>query len=225
MHTDVVYEALHPLHLWAWIAAACAFALAAAAFAMFAYSQRFSRRWWLGAGILILCLLAVAFGARSRATAYDLRPSGRGCLTPGCGVDTPEVAAAQQSVEFLGTILLAATVLTLAAAARTLYLLRRSGAARRPPAKVLGIAPAILVAGCGAYWAADGITLWIKSAYLADITRAGDGLGQIPLIFAVVGTLSGVFVLAISTAAITACSVPRLASTGTAPSTGVRELP
>lgn len=124
MHTDVVYEALHPFHLWAWIAAACAFALAAAACAVFAISRRLSLRWWLGMGILAVCLLTVGFGARSRATAYNFRPTTRGCPTPDCGVMTPDVVAAQQRVEILGIVILVATALSLAAAAWVLFLRR-----------------------------------------------------------------------------------------------------
>lgn len=209
MHTDVVYEALHPFHLWAWIAAVCAFTLAATSFGLLALSYRRSLHWWLGMGILAICLLTVAFGARSRATAYDLRPTTRGCVTQGCGVDTPEVATAQQQVEMLGIAVLVATALSLAAAAPALFRHRPPDSRLRLPANALPIAAAIFVAGCGAYWTADGIAHWIEFAYLADITRAGDTLGQIPLEEAIVTTIFGTLVLAASLGVLIASSTRR----------------
>lgn len=208
MHTDVVYEALHPFHLWAWIAAVCAFALAAATAFVLALSPRFSRRWWLGMGILGPCFLAIAFGARSRATAYAFRPSTRGCVTLGCGVDTPAVVAAQQLVEMLGIVLLVATVLSLAAA-WMLVQRHRSDAERLPSARMLGLSVAIFIAGCGAFLTTNGVADWLQTAYLADITRAGDGIGQLPLIFAIFGTISGAVVLAFGLTTVAACSPPR----------------
>jgi len=47
----------------------------------------------------------------------------------------------------------------------------------------------VAVAGAGTFLLADGIASWIEFAPLADITRAGDGLGQIPLIEAIIGTI------------------------------------
>lgn len=207
MHTDVVYEALHPFHLWAWIAAACAFALAAASASIFAHSPRFSRRWWQGMGILVPCFLAIAFGARSRATAYAFRPSTRGCDTPGRGVDTPEVVAAQQLVTILGVALLIVTALSIAA---TILLLRRTNAMRpRPSARILSLFVAIFIAGCGAFLTTNSVADWLQFAYLADITRAGDSLGQLPLIFAIFGTISGAVMLAIGLAAVIGVSLLR----------------
>jgi hypothetical protein len=58
---------------------------------------------------------------------------------------------------------------------------------------------------------------------LADITGAGDGLGQLPLFEAIVGTIFGVIVLAIGIAAVFACSTPRrerLAQLGSLDATG-----
>ncbi|MGZ6321519.1 MAG: hypothetical protein ACXWQR_19725 [Ktedonobacterales bacterium] len=209
MHTDLVYEALHPFHLWAWIAAACAFALAAAAFAMLALSYRRSLRWWLGMGILAICLLTVAFGARSRGLSYDLRPIVADCVYRACNVVAPEVVAAQQQVEVLGIAVLVATVISLAAAAYALLRHHLPDGRLHLLAPAFPIAAAIVVAGFGAFWTTDGIKQWIEFAYLADITRAGDGLGQIPLWEAIVVTTFGVLVLAASLGVLIASSTPR----------------
>ncbi|MGZ3667015.1 MAG: hypothetical protein ACXVDA_21320 [Ktedonobacterales bacterium] len=209
MHTDLVYEALHPFHLWAWIAAACAFALAAAAFAVLALSYRRSLRWWLGMGILAICLLTVAFGARSRGLSYDLRPILVACVYRACNVVVPEVVAAQQQVEMLGIAVLVAAVLSLTAAAYALFRHRPLDRTLRLVAPALPIAAAIVVAGFGAYWTTDGVKQLIETAYLADITRAGDGLGQIPLWEAIVVTTFGVLVLAASLGVLIASSTPR----------------
>jgi hypothetical protein len=42
---------------------------------------------------------------------------------------------------------------------------------------------------------ADGVAAWIAFAPLADIANAGDGLGQIPLIEAIIGTIFAAVVL------------------------------
>lgn len=222
MHTDVVYEVLHPFHAWAWIAAICAFTSAAAACAVLTLSQRLTKRWWLGIGILAVCLLTVAFGARSRGAAYDLRSIAGACYKPpamsGCEVWAPWVVVAQQRVEILGIGILAATALSLIAAAYALFL-RRTDVGLRPPATELLIAAVIFGAGCGTYLTADGIAHWIETAYLADITRAGDGLGQIPLVYAVVTTIFGALVLAASLGVLIASSAPRRSPASTDPAT------
>ncbi len=213
MHTDVVYEVLHPFHLWAWIAAACALALAAATASILATSRRLSRRWWLGISILILCLLAVAFGARSRAATYDLRPIAADCYKPpvsaGCEVWAPQVVAAQQRIAILGIALLVATVLSLALAIFMLLQRRRAHGSLRLPASFMGLLLGIFIAGCGAFLLANGIADWIAFAYLADITRAGDSLGQIPLYEAIITTLSGVVMLMPGLAGVIGFSMPQ----------------
>jgi hypothetical protein len=212
MHTDLVYETLHPFHAWAWIAAVCAFTTAVAACAVLDLSQRLTKRWWLGMGILAVCLLIVAFGARSRGAAYDLRSIAVACYKPpamsGCEVWAPQVVAARQRVEILGISILAATALSLIAATTALFLRRHPDVGPRLPASALPIAAAIFVAGCGTYLTADGIAHWIETAYLADITRAGDGLGQIPLEEAIMSTIFGVLVLAASLGVLIASSMP-----------------
>lgn len=212
MHTDVVYEVLHPFHLWAWIAALCALALAAATTSILAVSQRFSPRWWQGIGILTLCLLAVAFGARSRGMTYELREIVVACYKPpistGCEVWKPQVVAAKYLIDTLGAPLVIATILSLAA---TAFLLRRQLTAERPrpTAPVLSLFIAVVITGCGAFLTTNGVTNWIQTAYLADITRAGDGLGQIPLVEAIISTIFGVVVLLAGLAGVIGFSMPR----------------
>lgn len=218
MYPDRVWETLHPFHQWAQIAAVCAFLLASASFAVLALSRRFSRRWWLGQGIFALCLLAVVFGARSRGAAVDPLPVAVGCYAPhgstSCDFVAVWIIPAQQRVEMLGAILLVVTVLvviaTLAALARQWP---RSGPRRRlppvlPPMRVLGLPLAITVAGYGTFQIANSVARWIATAYLADIRNAGDGIGQLPLIYAIAGTLFGATVLVIGLVLMVFCTPP-----------------
>jgi hypothetical protein len=207
MLADVVYDALRPFHLWAQVAAMCALLLAGAATLLLSLSARLSRRWWLGVSVFISCLLVVAFGERSRSAASDLRPLLVNCLgrrLPNCGVRVPELTDATQWVMLLGIPVVTATALGLLAALATLSAERRV-AVERAPTLLL----ATLVAGAGAYLTADGVAGWLASAYLADITQAGDGLGQIPLIQAIFITAVGLVVLAVGLTLMVVGTPPR----------------
>lgn len=215
MLADAVYDALRPFHLWAQVAAVCAVALAAAAVVVLALSRRWSRRWWLGMGVLSLCLLAVAFGERSRSAAGDLR-TGAVCYVQwlaGCDVWTQWLAEATRSVSQLGAMVLVATILGLVVAAAVLLAERRRwlSGGWRPPARVRSLTLAVALAAFGAYLAADGVAAWIRYAYLADISAAGDGLGQLPLIDGIFGTILGLLVLAAGIAFVVAASPSRRA--------------
>lgn len=218
MSADPLYEALHPFHQWAQIAAVCAFILAAASCALLAISRRLSRRWWVGVGVFILCLLAVVFGARSRGASYDLYSIAL-CLgqpVSGCEVWVPLLTDAQQRVATLGVALLIGTALGLIATSTALFTWWRSPAERqRPPTRVVLLPLAIFVAGWGVFQTANSVARWIEVAYLADITRAGDGLGQLPLIEAIIGTIFGAAVLVIGLALVVFCAEPRRRHPGT----------
>jgi hypothetical protein len=67
--------------------------------------------------------------------------------------------------------------------------------AARPPTRALQLPLGVAVAGIGAFLIADGVAAWIEFAPLADITRSGDGLGQIPLFEAIIGTIFSAAVL------------------------------
>jgi hypothetical protein len=214
MPADPLYEALHPFHQWAQIAAVCAFVLATASFTLLASSPRRSRRWWLGMAIFGLCLLAVVFGARSRGASYDLRPIAAVCLPPpgvsGCELWSTWLVAARQRAAILGVVLLVGTITGLALTGATLLLPRHSAApVRRPSARIPVLATAIAVAGWGMFQTANSVARWIETAYLADITRAGDGLGQLPLIEAIFGTIFGAIVLVIGLALVIFFSKPQ----------------
>jgi hypothetical protein len=214
MPADSLYEALHPFHQWAQIAEVCAFVLAVGAFAVLGISRRLSRRWWVGLGVLALCLLAVVFGARSRGASYDLRPIAQNCFdqpsVSGCEVWGLWLTDAQQRVAVLGIVLLIGTALGVAATVVVVLAWRRSGAEwRHIPARIWLLPFALLAAGYGAFQTANSVARWIETAYLADITRAGDGLGQIPLIEAIMGAIFGSVVLVIGLALVIFCSRPR----------------
>ena len=196
MLADAVFDALRPFHLWAQIAAVCALVLGAAAYIVLVRS----RRWRPGMGILALCLLVVAFGERSRsAAAGDLRSIAAYCAIPqrdpySCAMWTPQLTHAQLIVTVLGVLMLLATLLAIIVVA-TLAARRTESRRRFILGRDVGLALGIAVSVLGAYLTGDGIAAWLQYAYLSDITRAGDGLGQIPLIGAIVGTVLGVLVL------------------------------
>lgn len=212
MPVNPLFEALHPFHQWAQIAAVCAFILAAASFAILATSRRLSHRWWMGIGVFAMCLLAVVFGARSRGASYDLYSIAQCLKQPvsGCEVWVPLLTDAQQRVAILGVALLIGTALGLIATSTALFTWWRSAAERHhPPARVVLLPLAIFVAGWGVFQTANSVARWIEMAYLADITRAGDGLGQLPLIEAIIGTLFGAAVLVIGLALVVFCAESR----------------
>lgn len=203
MPTDPLYEALHPFHQWAQIAAVCAFILAAASCAVLAISQRLSRRWWMGIGVFVLSLLAVAFGARSRGASYDLYAIALCFVRPvsGCEVWTQDLTNAEQRVSTLGIALLVVTALGVGATVATLLRWRLTASERRRPhSRVVLLPLAIFISGYGVFQTANSVARWTETAYLADITRAGDGLGQIPLLEAIAGTMFGAVLLAIGLA-------------------------
>ncbi len=215
MPADPVYIALHPFHEWARIAAVCAFILAIASFALLGVSRRLTRRWWVGMGIFTMCLLVVAFGARSRGVSYDLYPYAVCFAYPapyGCASEDALIQASQQRVEALGVTMLVATALGILVMILALYLWRRSGIDWRGLLKRVWFLPvAIFVTGFGAFLTANGIAQWIQYAYLADITRAGDGIGQLPLIEAIMGTIFGAIILLIGLALVVVATQPRRA--------------
>jgi hypothetical protein len=200
MGADTVYEMLHPFHVWAQISALCAFVLAIAAWALLTLASRGSRRWWLGLGFFALCLGTVAFGERSRMAASDMR-SIAVCLAeqvPACENWRPWLTDAVDRVNILGPMAVVVAAFGLLATLATLYAERRTITRRiagRPPTRALQLPLGVAVAGIGAFLMADGVAAWIAFAPLADIANAGDGLGQIPLIEAIIGTIFAAVVL------------------------------
>lgn len=214
MPVDPLYHALHPFHHWAQIAAACAFVLAAASFTLLGVSQRFTRRWWVGAGIFALCLLTVAFGARSRGASYDLYSYALCFVYPnpyGCTEEAALIQASQQRVETLGLVMLTTTVFGAIGAVVALFAWRLDADWRALLRRAWFLPVAIFVAGFGVFQMANSAARWAQTAYLADITRAGDGLGQIPLIEAIVGTIVGAVVLLVGLALVLVSTQPRRA--------------
>ena len=217
MLADAVFDALRPFHLWAQIAVVCALVLGAAAYIVLVRSHR----WRLGMGILALCLLVVAFGERSRSAAGDLRSIAAYCAIPqhdtySCAMWTPQLTHAQLIVTVLGVLMLLATVLAVIVVV-TLVARRTESGRHFILGRDIGLALGMAVSALGAYLTGDGIAAWLQYAYLSDITRAGDGLGQIPLIGAIFGTVLGVAVLIVGLAVVVGCSLPRRERPANAP--------
>ncbi|HET9981234.1 MAG TPA: hypothetical protein VF739_16810 [Ktedonobacterales bacterium] len=214
MPADPLYQALHPFHQWAQIAALCAFILAATSFVLLGVSRRLTRRWWVGMGMLALCLLVVAFGARSRGASYDLYPYAICFAYPapyGCAAEAALMHASQQRVETLGNAVLTVTVFGAVITVIALIIWPLDADWRSGLKRVWFLPVAIFVAGFGAFLTANGVAQWIQYAYLADITKAGDGLGQLPLIEAIMGAIFGVVVLLIGLALVIISTQPRRA--------------
>lgn len=210
MPVDPVYETLHPFHQWAQIAAVCALLLALASCAVLTFSRRFSRRWWLGLGILGLCLLVVAFGERSRSASVDLRPVVVGCLAPpgisGCDIWLSFVTDAQRRVATLGALTLVCTVFGLIVASIALIRMRNANVVgpHLSPA-VIGLLIGIFTAGFGVMLTADSIAQWLETTKF----NPGDGLGLLPQLYAMFGTGVGVVAMVIGLLAVIACTPPR----------------
>jgi hypothetical protein len=175
--------------------------------------SRLCVRWRLGMSLLVLCLLVVAFGERSRNAAGDLRSIAVYCVIPqhdpySCAMWEPRLTHAQLIVTAFGVLILLATVLAIIAAG-TLLARRAESGWRFMPGRDIGLALGIAVSVLGAYLTADGVAAWLQNAYLTDMTRAGDGLGQIPLIEAIVGMVLGAAVLITGLAVVVGCSLPR----------------
>lgn len=197
---DPVYDALRPFHLWAQAAAVCALLLAVAAILVLAHSTRPTRRWWLGMTLLVICLLVVAFGERSRMAARALRDVAAECLVvrPGnCGDWMVWLTDATQRVMWLGIAVLVATALGLGA---TVLALRPAWPTllnwlRSPRAWSVHLLTGVAAVGLGAFWLADGVADWIAFAYLNDIRNAGDGLGFLPLYNTIATVVASAIVL------------------------------
>jgi len=209
MLADVVFDALRPFHLWAQVAAICAIMLGGSAALVLVLSPRLSRRWWLGLALFASCLIVVAFGERSRMAARDLRPYLVECLAerlPNCGSPIPTLSDAAQRATLLGIAVVVITALGLAVALIALRADWRTLVARcwtplaLPSLLLLGLA----VAAFGAFVLSDGVAGWLAYAYLADIRTAGDALGQLPLVSAIIATVFGALVLACGSALVLA---------------------
>jgi hypothetical protein len=214
MPADPLYQALHPFHQWAQIAALCAFILAATSFVLLGVSRRLTRRWWVGMGMLALCLLVVAFGARSRGASYDLYPYAICFAYPapyGCAAEAALIQASQWRIKMLGNAMLTATVCGVVITVVALIVWPLDADWRRGLKRAWILPVAIFVAGFGVFLMANGVAQWIQYAYLADITRAGDGLGQIPLFEAIMGTIVGAVVLLVGLALVIISTQPRRA--------------
>jgi hypothetical protein len=200
MGADTIYEMLHPFHVWAQISALCAFVLAIAAWVLLTLASRGSRRWWLGLSFFALFLGTVAFGERSRMAAFDMRSIAVRLAEQASACENwrPWLTDAVDRVNILGPVAVVVAALGLVATPATLYAERRAitrRTAAQPPTRALQLPVGVAVAGIGTLLIADGVAAWIEFAPLADITRAGGGLGQIPLFQAIIGTIFAAAVL------------------------------
>lgn len=119
--------------------------------------------------------------------------------------------ASQQRVETLGNAVLTVTVFGAVITVIALIIWPLDADWRSGLKRVWFLPVAIFVAGFGAFLTANGVAQWIQYAYLADITKAGDGLGQLPLIEAIMGAIFGVVVLLIGLALVIISTQPRRA--------------
>lgn len=211
---DPLYEALHPFHQWAQTAAICAFVLAAASCFILALSRRFSSRWWLGGGVLALCLLVVAFGARARGFAADVREIGAECYvhpSADCSLWFSWLADAQQRVVGLGIAVVIASAVVVGVIVLTLVRWRRSGEEpRRFSSRGVMTVIGIIVAGSATFQLANSIASWIQAASY-PISPFDDMAGMI-FILPIFGTIVGSLALIVGLAVVVVSSPSRRAT-------------
>ena len=191
-----------PLLLWLAVAAVCAAMLTLEGLTLLTLWRRPSRPWRLGLAALMVGALGIALAGRILATYHQLAFIGV-CYSAGCVEWFPVLTNAITVSLALGGLL---AVLTGASVVAALALSAVDSANRRLLSsldtsslggRVAALSFFTLVADAGMYWTVDGIANWIQFAYLANLQAAGDGIGQIPFIFAIMETIGGVVVLGI----------------------------
>ncbi len=201
MGVPIIPPSPRPLLLfWLAVAAVCAAVLTLEAVTLLTLWRPLSRPWRLGLAALTLGAFGIALAGRILAAYHDLAFIGV-CYSAGCVEWFPMLKIAVAGAFALGGLL---AVLTGASVIAALALSAVDGAARQPSGspttsgavgRFAVLSLFTLVADVGMYWTVEGIAHWLQFASLANPQAAGDAIGQIPFLFAVMETIGGVVVL------------------------------
>lgn len=183
---------LHALKIWTLLAGVCAVVAAIGAAFLLAWARRRSRAWWMGVAACILSACGLALAERCYGAYQDLQPVASCCVS-GCKQWYPWIGQAIDRAQVLGLALIIAIATALALGAVSVLRDRTRQAEPILPVlrRMARVFIGVLLLDGGAFWLVQGIAHWLQYAYLADISNAGDGLGQIPLYQAILETFWG----------------------------------
>jgi hypothetical protein len=204
-----------PLLIWLGADALSALALAGLALTLLALWRRPARPWRLGVAALSASWLGLAATLRVLRAYNDVKIF-NGCASPDdCALTARTISDTVLWVSVVSVALVAVTLAALLAATILSALEGRRG----EPGAWLGEdwrlrlgepAFADFFASGGALLLTQGVCDWIQSAPLADPVRAGDGLGQIPLIQAFMTTTAGAVIFTLGALVTLSVSGPLL---------------
>lgn len=185
-----------PLLIWLGADALCALALAGLALTLLALWRRPARPWLLGVAALVASWLALA-ATLLALRAYNEVKIFTSCAGPDDCAQISQIIS--DTVLWVSVMSVALVAVTLAALLAATILSALEGRRGEPGAglggdwglRLMELTFADLFASGGALLLTQGICDWIQFAPLADPARAGDGLGQIPLIQAFMTTTAG----------------------------------
>lgn len=198
----IIPPSSRPLLLWLAASAVCAAVLASQGLMLVALWRRPSWLWRLGLASLALGALGVGLASRL-LDAYSQLAHVSACYSDGCQDWFPLVTNAVFVAVVLGGLLVAATcasvitVAALSAAGRAVDGTAQTRGWKDRGGRLALLAPAVAIAYLGVYWLSNGVASLAQTAYLLTPGRAGDGLGYLPLEFAVFGTVVGAITLAL----------------------------
>lgn len=179
-----------PALLWLGADAVCVALLALQAVALLALWRWPARPWRLGMATLIASWVGMVLTQRVYHGYRFIAPFADHCSTPlDCASSAQTIS---DTVTWVGALsaALAAVTLGLLVAAMILSALE-TGAAAGWKGRIAVLAVEYLFTSLGVYLTAQGAFDWAATAYLAVGNNAGDGLGLIPLMNAIVTTIGG----------------------------------
>lgn len=181
-----------PLLFWLGADAVCAAALTLLALAQLALWRRPAPPWRLGIAALAGGWVALAADLRVYRAYNDLK-NFQSCGSPDdCATITRMISSATLWAGVTGFALVAGSLVAVVGAIALSQRAHGSDdAAVDQPGRWLALIVADLPASVGALTLTQGIFDWIEFAPLADPLRAGDAIGQIPLIGAIITTIAG----------------------------------
>ena len=186
-----------PLLIWLGADALCALALVGLALTLLALWRRPARPWRLGVAALVASWLALALTLRVLRAYNDVKVFNRCAGPDDCAQTAQTISTAVLWVSVASVALVALTLAALLAATILSALEERRGGTGAGLAagdwllRLMELAFADLFASGGALLLAQGILDLIAFAPLADPVRAGDSIGQIPLIQAFMTASAG----------------------------------